>query len=707
MRDRFPRSSAAYPELMPWDGPFDWGDPASKAMAIMLIQLQNRFAFEGQREFLDYCDTVGDDVGAMVEDGVVGYEADTVDEYRLLFALKPMELCLVWGLNGQCHGWTMWSLARNVDRDGRFFNTNYSFFAPDSHAAPEFRDLAIANLPRWTAAFFLLARKFGGVDDVARRVAPMCWDLSEKMLRMGVDVGQCLEALTSLANWASNADEPKAEAWVKYLLGLWSGAMPDANRAQIGIVMMSSAHRFTGRDPQEWADEMLDSWSHVLIEHMELQVLAASLRTIEDWRDRRDRILASAVQLARSYREQSGGDETVALQALESRVSIIHPLIWFLTEHGEVDDVLDVLGAWYVKQGERTCDGNVLFVASGHLNGVVYLWPGGRLALPRGEGATTFDAVLRASSLAQREYHRATAVSDEMPDIDYRRMGQPDEAAGPEFVAATRAHFEPARLAAALPPDNSIHSVVTIPSLPAPVLALLATEGGVVAAEEVSLRQPLPVRPIGRVAVWQGGTMHEGFEVEALERVAALAGWTIEVQGGDLSAFERFYADPAADLLWVIGHGEHSPHRVEGSGLVIGEEIVTADRLRGLAPASEGRRLLVLNVCSGATAQVRGGMARIGFGQELTGPAQQVAAHLWPVGMYAGLAFGAKFVLELSAAPPPEAYAQTVAGMRDPATLRGDLITRLGPGLAIHDRLVNQDAQIANAMAWGAPVLLT
>lgn len=494
---------------------------------------------------------------------------------------------------------------------------------------------------------------------------------------------------------------------MKYLLGLWSGEMPDANRAQIGIVMMSSAHRFTGRDPQEWADEMLGRWSHILIEHMELQVLAASLRTIEDWRDRRDRILSSAVELSRSYREQSGGDETVALQALESRVSIIHPLIWFLTECGEVDDVLDVLGAWYVKEGGRTCHGDVMFVASGHMNSVVYLWPGGRLVLQRREGPSTFDAVLAASSLAQREYHRATAVGDDMPDIDFRRIGQPDEAAGPGFEAAARAHFEPARLAAAFPRGRLIRSVVTVPSLPAPVLALLATEGGVVAAEEVSLCQPLPIRPIGRVAVWQGGTMHEGFEVEALKRVAALAGWTIEVKGGDVAAFERFYADQAPDLLWVIGHGEHSPHRIEGSGLVIGEELVTAERLRGLAPSSKGRRLLVLNVCSGATAQVRGGMARIGIGQELTGPGQQVAAHLWPVGMYAGLAFGAKFALELSAVPAPEAYARTVAGMRDPAALRADLITRLGSELAIHERLAYQDAQISNVMAWGAPVLLT
>jgi hypothetical protein len=707
IREHFPRTSAAYPDLMHWDGTFDWRDPASKAMAMMLIQLQSRFALKGQREFLDYCDAVGEDVGKMVEDEVTGYEADTVDEYRLLFALKPMELCLAWGLNGQCYGWAMWSLSRNIDRDDRFFDTNYSFFAPDSQGAQEFRDLAIANLPRWTAAFFLLARKFGGLDDIARRVAPMCWDLAEKALRMGVDVGHCLDALTSLANWASNAEEPQTEAWVKYLDGLWADAMPDANRAQIGIVMMGMAHRFTGRDPQEWADEMLTHWSHILIEHIELQVLAVSLRTIKDWRDKRGRILASAVQLARSYREQSGDDETVALQALESRVSIIHPLIWFLTENGEVEDVLDVLGAWYVKDGERTCDGDVLFVAAGHMNGVAYLWPDGRLALPRGEGPTTFDALLAAASLAQREYHRATAVGDYLPDIDYRRIGQPDEAVGPEFEAAAQAHFEPARLAAALPPDRPIRSVVTVPSLPAPVLALLASEGGVNAAEEVSLQQSLPVRPINRVAVWQGGTMHEGFEVEALERVSALAGWTIDVHGGDLPAFERFYSDPATDLLWVIGHGEHSPHRIEGSGLVIREEIITADRLRGLTPPAEGRRLLVLNVCSGATSQVRGGLARIGIGQELTDPGQQVATHLWPVGMYAGLAFGAKFALELSVALPPEAYRRTIIGMREPAALRADLVARLGPGLDIHERLAHQDPQIGNVMAWGAPVLLT
>src|SRR5687767_5362738 len=34
-----------------------------------------------------------DDVGAMAEIGVAAFEPDTIDDYRLLFSLLPMELC--------------------------------------------------------------------------------------------------------------------------------------------------------------------------------------------------------------------------------------------------------------------------------------------------------------------------------------------------------------------------------------------------------------------------------------------------------------------------------------------------------------------------------------------------------------------------------------------------------------------------------------
>jgi hypothetical protein len=228
-------------------------------------------------------------------------------------------------------------------------------------------------------------------------------------------------------------------------------------------------------------------------------------------------------------------------------------------------------------------------------------------------------------------------------------------------------------------------------------------------AQEVSLRQALPDRPIRRVAIWPGSTMHAGFEVEALERIAAQAGWLLEIgtDGDDPEAFVRFYEQAEADLLWVIGHGEHSPYRLEKSGLAIGDRIVGAEALRRIPAGCDGRRLLVLNVCSGATTQVRGGIARIGLSHELTTPRQQVIAHMWPIGMYTGLAFGAKLALELAHAPVADAFRNTVRGLAQPGPLCDELVALLGDDLGLHDRIRHQHAQIGSILSWGAPVLLT
>ena len=708
MRAQFPRTSATYSDLLDWDRPFDWTEPESRAEALLLVAAQERFAHEGPLAFLAYCDAVADDVGALAAPGEISLVADTIDAFRLLFAIGPIELTLALGLNGDCYGWVMWTLARGCDRRGRVFDVMWAFFPPDSQAAFDYRNLALARLPRWTAAFFMLARKFGGLDAMAEATAMRCWLGCVDALRQDIDPDEPLAGLVSLANWAVDAGSPEAERWVRTLAGLWCRPLPDAARARIGILMITPAHRFTDRDTQSWAQELLDRWRHLLTEHLLLQVLACSLRTPDDWLARRAEIIREAKTLARFYRD-GAPDPTSALQALESRVGIIHPLVFFLTEHGEVDDLLDLLGAWYVPPDGRTCDGSVLVVAAAHHHGVGYLWPGGRLIIRREEDQGSFERMLEAASLAQRDFHRIRGVGDRLPPIDRARLGQPDARAAPELEEAVRAHFEPERLADALPQDVALRSTLSIPALPVPLGALLASEGCAPAAQEVSLRQPLPERLIRRVAVWPGSTMHAGFEVEAIERVAELAGWemNVEAAGDDPAAFLRFYQRDDADLLWVIGHGEHSPYRLDDSGLAIGEAMVTADELTRVPMEEGGRRLLVLNVCSGAATQVRGGIARIGLAQELVTPAQQLIAHLWPIGIYTGLAFGAKLALELANGSVPAAYTATVCGMREPSSLVEDLSERLGNDLGIHARLAGQHAQIGNILSWGAPVLLT
>lgn len=708
MRDLFPRTSAAYPEYQDWDRDFDWNSIESRGQALQLIVLQERFFQYGPEAFFKYCGTVADDLGELAKVDEDSELADTIDEFRFLFGVQPTVVALELGLLGDCYGWIMWTLARECDRHGRVFDIHWRFVLPGTRAAPDYHQLSLLYLPRWTEAFFILARKFGGLDAIATAIADRCWRACLDGYDVGADADECFAGLVSLADWAVNTNADQAKLWVLTLAGMWDEQITDEMRARLGILLITEAHRYTDRDFQGWANELLDNWRHILPEHLLLQVLAASVRSREDWLARRDEIIEATRELACFYRDRAP-DPVTALQSLESRIPIIHPLIYSLTEHGTVDDLLDLLGAWYVAPDGRSCDGDVLVVATAHRHGVGYIWPGGRLIIRREDEQGSFDRMMHAASLAQRDYHRVGGVGDNFPQIDLHRLGEPDEAAGPEFEAAVRAHFDPAQLAAALPPGAASRSILSVPALPVPIGALLAKETDAPVAQEVSLKQALAERPIRRVAVWPGSTLHAAFEVEAIERVASQAGWELDIgeNGDDADAFVRFYERVDADMLWVIGHGEHSPYRLEESGLAIGDGLIAAEALKRIPTDAGGRRLLVLNVCSGAATQVRGGMARVGLSHELATPEQQVIAHLWPIGMYTGLAFGAKLALELANGTIADAYRATIRGLADPAALCDELVERLGADLGIHQRIAHQQAQIGNVLSWGAPVLLT
>ena len=70
---------------------------------------------------------------------------------------------------------------------------------------------------------------------------------------------------------------------------------------------------------------------------------------------------------------------------MESRAAILMPLIYCLTRVGSVDDILDVLWAWYGALDWERGDSNVLFVCPSHGDGVAYLWPDGRWFAPHAD----------------------------------------------------------------------------------------------------------------------------------------------------------------------------------------------------------------------------------------------------------------------------------------------------------------------------------
>lgn len=77
------------------------------------------------------------DIGVLAPVDEISAIADTIDEFRFLFGLLPIEVTLALGLHGDCYGWVMWTLARGCDRRSRVFDVYWSFFPPDSLAADD------------------------------------------------------------------------------------------------------------------------------------------------------------------------------------------------------------------------------------------------------------------------------------------------------------------------------------------------------------------------------------------------------------------------------------------------------------------------------------------------------------------------------------------------------------------------------------------
>ncbi|MEU6092685.1 hypothetical protein ABZ865_39140 [Streptomyces sp. NPDC047085] len=93
-----------------------------------------------------------------------------------------------------------------------------------------------------------------------------------------------------------------------------------------------------------------------------------------------------------------------------------------------------------------------------------------------------------------------------------------------------------------------------------PAQALPARRHGPVLPLAVSLRQPLPDRPVGAVQLWCGDAPFARAEAEVLETVFSYDGIRCNVLDGDevaRSSFLASYQRDDYDVLWGAAHGRH------------------------------------------------------------------------------------------------------------------------------------------------------
>lgn len=271
------------------------------------------------------------------------------------------------------------------------------------------------------------------------------------------------------------------------------------------------------------------------------------------------------------------------------------------------------------------------------------------------------------------------------------RPGVPAMAGGQEWFATLAEIYCPASPLQ----DAAPSSQLTLLAMAHPVQAIQQASWGVTWPITASLSAPAADRPPHTVALWSGGgSMTEAMEVDMVRAAFEAAGGTVEVfdpANGNREAFLAAYQDPRFDVFWVASHGEFdhwSPRHVQLQ-VAADRTTVTLEDLLGRAPAHEGRRLLVLNVCDGARFDETGMVPRIGLAPGLATSRQATISHLWPVEGFPSAAFGAYLACFLAAGTPFfEAYVQALVALRNTGSSIADGLQALfGGNFELLDRL--------------------
>jgi hypothetical protein len=202
----------------------------------------------------------------------------------------------------------------------------------------------------------------------------------------------------------------------------------------------------------------------------------------------------------------------------------------------------------------------------------------------------------------------------------------------------------------------------------------------------------------------------EQFEIESLRDVFDRSAITVEIISSDYDqstgAFRAFYEDPEFDVVWVMGHGEHNALAPHEAGLRITEEVVVGlPELLSFSIPNRGRRLLVLNICSGATPTVFGGLHRLGIAPILTSHYQATISHLWMINPTVAATFGAFLGAGLAKRQGFfQGYTNALRALHaDRTDIQDMLRSQFSPNLGLVARL-ETTIDFNNILHWGSAV---
>ena len=219
LRDSFPTTSAAYPGLANWDAEFEWKGVAPVAVAGFFRDAIEQAQGADRQPFFDLAETIRGDLTA--ETRRIGDDEGAVwlDAMRFIISIPAIMTTVAMGAHGDCYNWLHWSASRTHNVNLRANKGDYRLPPYDGVARP-MNAACLRNLTDWITAAFMIARKFGGMDDWCDQIADYCIAHVLDEIVAG-DVVRGVPAIVTIANWATNRGHKCAEPLVSSMAEIY------------------------------------------------------------------------------------------------------------------------------------------------------------------------------------------------------------------------------------------------------------------------------------------------------------------------------------------------------------------------------------------------------------------------------------------------------------------------------------------------------
>jgi hypothetical protein len=468
--------------------------------------------------------------------------------------------------------------------------------------------------------------------------------------------GESISALLTIATWAIDNAPDIARKLALRIEGVCLTGQAD-NIPGFPVALATRLGNHTQRGRAHWL-EICEKLAEQLSPAERLQVFLIKTAELDIYDQRRDELYT----LIDKLRPPQDAPLAALEQHRERSFSVLGTLLIDLVRAGRSKEALALTAHFYAIPAEKA------------LQDAIFSFPFTTKGALWGREAEIIEIDVsqedRDEAVAAMNFALGTAIGIKNDQDIPERLGIPNEAFALSMVEAT------ARLLGldGFHPAMFTEEVACLPfsSTPLPFQAALLARHSKAWPFAVSLQRRLEDKPIRRVVVWRHGLLHSDEEISAIKTMFMANDRVVEVhESAGANARQRFlklYRDAEVDVFWVIGHGEHVPAAPDENHLVIfdGDESIRATELAGAIPSSNSRRLLVLNVCSGAKPTgYASGLPRLSIAAVNACQQQAVISHLWPVWPKPALAFGSLLASQLATDHGFfKAYCNTVLSMQ-------------------------------------------